>query len=70
MRAKRMIRRGGHLYYFRTRYATRKGAERGAKSWRDYGSLTLIVPFKAHYLYPKETRTEYRLYATKKVKKK
>ena len=65
MEKAKMIRQNNHLYYYKGRYATRKAAQKAAKSWQGYGSLTLIKSAKAHYLYPKETRTEYLLYATR-----
>jgi len=63
---KKIIHRNSHLYYYEGRYATRAAAKKSAKSWQDYGSLTLITSTKAHYLYPKMTRTEYLLYKTRK----
>ena len=66
---KRILHLNNHLYYNRGTYATRKAANKSAKSWQDYGSFTHINNEKAHLLYPKETRTVYILYATKKLKR-
>ena len=65
MAKERLIRQNNHLYYFKGRYATRPAANKAAKSWQQYGSLTIVKPRKEKYLYPTAMRTVYLLYATR-----